>query len=274
MKKIIYIAAIAAMLLALGTVDASAQKKLRIGKTEIILQTPLKIYDSKEVVDTVKVPITITTVKSTDGKIVEKTAHYGKSHKVIRNYSRTFTDFYFGMGMFTNGAFGGEKYYPTVQYGKAFDLQTGLKFFYRPARWFAIGTQIQYSYYSYRIDGASQNGFIGEPLPADITAEYFRSDNAGTALLNRFWLFRNNSLEIGVYGDYSFSKRYVVKTLSDGKQKYRDCNRFTPLQAGVQVSLNLDWFCIYTKYRITNMFNHDLLPLGPPRWTVGAMIQF
>lgn len=267
MRKITYILLAVAILLATGTWNANAQKKLKIGKTEIILQSPMKIQETKPLVDTNDVTITIETVKSEDGNVKQTTK------KTYRHINHSFTDFYFGMGLSTMAGLNGEKYYPTVQYGKAFDLQTGLKFFFRPVRWYAIGTQFQYSFYSYRMDGAAQAGFIGEPMPENIRSEYFKTDNVGTAWLNRFYIYRDFHIELGVYGDYSFSKRYVVKTDNE-KFKYRDCNRFTPLQAGVQASICIDWFSIYAKYRITDMFNHEILPLDPPRLNIGAMLTF
>lgn len=266
MKRVLYVIIAISIALTVMPEKAGAQKKLKIGGTEIVLQSPLK-FEKDIPVDTSEVVVTVEVVDKA-GK-VEKTT----TRKKYPNYRRYYTDFYYGMGLATNASFGGEKYYPSVQYGNSMDIMTGLKFFYRPARWYAVGTQIQYSFYSYRIDGAAQAGFIGEDVPGIIQAEYFRSDNIGTAWLNRFIIHRRFFIELGVYGDYSVSKRFMLKT-NEGKVKYRDAKRFTPLQAGLQASINVGCFSLYTKYRLTDMFNHEYISCEPPRLNVGAMLTF
>src|SRR5574344_2462194 len=138
MKKIIYIIVVIAIFLtnALNINVAKEKKKLKIGGSEIVFQSPFQL-EKDIALDTSEVVITVETVIN-DGGVETKT-----TKKRYPGDRSRYTDFYFGMGLATDIGFSGEKFYPEVQYGNSMELMTGLKFFYRPARWYAVGTKIQ-----------------------------------------------------------------------------------------------------------------------------------
>lgn len=262
MNKILKITIV--IILGVWSTNIAAQKRLVIGDKEIILQSPMRVVDKGEIIerDTVYV---FTEVEAKEKK--RKSYH-----------RRSFKDIYFGMGgaidraSFTKN----EEFFPMYA-GRSLDLQTGIKYYFRPARAYAIGIQLQYSFFSYSLETESAKLLMDGEIPGAPYSHYFRSDNLGIGLLNRFYLYRKIYLEIGVYGDISVSKRYMVKTMINGKKekaKYWDEDKYNPLQAGVQLSLGFGCLSIYAKYRVTDMFNTAVLPNDPLRLNIGAMISF
>lgn len=243
-------------------ISAQEKKKLTIGNTEITLRSPITVGPAEETTDTIYYSWNETPDKK------KKKKHYG--------YSRNFVKVYFGFGFATEGSFNGERYIP-VYFGPSMDLQTGLRFYYRPCRWYAVGTQVQYSYFSYKLRDAAKNDRIIRDIPGTPSAEYYRTDNLGTAWLNRFYIVKRLYVEIGAYGDWVVGKRYIVKTTIDNENqtmKYRNDDLFTSFQAGIQSSIGYGCFSLYAKYRLTDMYYRDMVANDPPRLNLGMMFSF
>jgi hypothetical protein len=80
---------------------------------------------------------------------------------------------------------------------------------------------------------------------------------------------------LGGYIDYSYNKRYNVKTIENGKQnkyKYRDGSKFNPIQAGVYGAVSKGKYSIFARYRLTNFFNPNEVSLEVPRLNIGIQI--
>ena len=262
MKKRLQIAIIissVALLSSLNIGEVAAQKKLKIGDTEILLQSPVQITADKD---------KVVTQESNDNNKTSK-----KRRQTY--YSRSFTDFYFGMGLATDYPTR-DKIFPVV-YGDSYDLQVGFKEFYRPCSFYAIGTQIQYSYFSYRLIDSS-NTDLNFPVPGVIQREYFKTHNVGTAFINRLYFTSNFRLEFGAYADYTFLKQYVAKSSlvpdKTEKFKFEDNTLFNPIQVGLQASIGGRSFSIYAKYRITTWFNKHIISPDPPRLHLGVQLSF
>lgn len=253
MRKLSFIALLAAGLLAIQ-VPAHAQTDIEIGKTTIRLQSPIEFYEEEELKEDIQ-----------------------KNPTVFRSYS--FTDCFFGFSFPVPGC----NYEPTaempVMYGNSFEIQFGVKRWYRVARHYAFGFSMQYSHYDYRGSGLAKSGMIAQ-YPEDIVVrrEIFKTDNLGIGIYNRFYLSAVRPtfyLDIGAYGDWAFSRQYKVKYyLGDSKavDHYRDGSKFLPLQGGIYGAVGIGAFSVYCKYRFSNMFRHTELPMEPPRLTIGLMI--
>ena len=169
-----------------------------------------------------------------------------------------------------------------VYYGNSFNLEFGLRYLYRPSKAYAIGTFLQYTFYSYKLDNKGQDLF-GLNIATAQGRQYYRTDNLGTGLINRFYLFPHGRrwqvyLDLGAYGDYSYSKRLKIKYFPDGKKhkyKYRDGSKFNPFEAGVFAAAGWDWISVYGRYRLTDCFNRKTLAVDEaPRLSLGVQFSF
>lgn len=242
---------------------AYAQKKLKIGDTEYVFQLPFKVNSNAD--DSLRANYNLKNYKG-DGK----------------RFQRHISDFYIGMGFMC--PLGNETYQP-VYFGNSFNLEIGWKYIYRPARWYGIGTMLQYSAYSYKLKTNGEDVFdLG--IATTGGNQYYRTDNLGTGIVNRFYLFpskyysakRQVFIELCAWGDYSYSKRLKIKDFSSDskeKYKYRDGSKFNPFQAGVQGGIGYRGFYVYGKYRLTDNFNHREVSVAEmDRFSIGVQLYF
>ena len=233
---------------------ASAQTeptKIRIGETILTLQSPLK-------------------VQSTDKDSSTSTiAIYVPKSKPAKKYPRYNEELYIGFGFAVPDH--GRDVLPIHSSLNSFNLEVGYRYLYSPSRVYTIGTFLQYSCYSYRMKDASEV-FMGTLAPGDISKEFFRTDNIGSGLVQRIRIFPRTQLEAIVYGDWAYSKRFVVKSTVNNhkeKTKYRDDLKFNPFGAGAQIGVKWRQKTIYARYRFTNFFNHNYIPHEVPFLSIG-----
>lgn len=251
-------------------VNPSQPKKVKIGETVFEIQSPVRISSDPEW-NTYSLP--------TDS--VEKVSYVEKKSTHKKHFiGRSFSQLYAGYGVPVRT---GNEPTLSIFYPNSFSLYVGQRFFYRPVRHYAIGTFWQYTCYSYRINNKTGADIFGFNPPSPLTREYFRTDNLGTGLINRFYLFkisphRRLVLDLGAYGDYAYSKRYKVKYNIDGvkgKEKYRDSNKFNMFEAGLHAGIRVGCFSLYGRYRLTDFFNDQEIAVAePPRLTIGIELQF
>lgn len=256
----------------------SAQKVVKIGDTEVVVQSPLKIKSDRNRTDSVIVKSDTITYSSGETVII-KTVSSNKYYNYKRKPRRHITQFYAGLGFAT--PIGSENALP-IYYGNSFNLELGVRYLYRPAKAYAIGTFLQYSCYSYKLKPNGQDLFdLGIATTAG--KHYYRTDNLGTGIINRFFLFpysrsRQLYIDLGAYGDYSYSKRVKIKDESSGnkeKYKYRDGSKFNPFEAGVFAAIGYDWISVYGRYRLTNCFNQNEVDVyDPTRLSIGIQFSF
>ncbi len=239
----------------LAAISANSQTFVKIGELELALKSPISITKEKDTV---------------------KEYNYGKHKKGYRTY---FDEFYIGYGQVMNTS---EETYMPVYFGNSYNLEIGWKYFHRPAKFYAIGTSFRYTSNSFRLtpEAVEQSGGFFPEADGEPYRQFFRTDNLGTSLINRVYLYSGRSarpvfLEFGAYADYAFSKRYKVKSRIDGdkvKSKYRDGSKFNPVEAGLNGGIGYKDIMIFAKYRMTNYFNKDYSMNELPRWSVG--VQF
>lgn len=299
--------AIATAAAALALPSAIKAQDLEIGKTVIKLQSPVVI---KHKGDSLAKPTTIvkygkdstivitevfsdgqtrtTTKKLEKGKeTVINTKSYTYSY-AYPNYTEKYTyakrkfiphseiSLYGGFGFVT----------PTgmtdnlpVAYGDSYNLEFGFKFWYRPAKHYAIGTMAQYTFQNYRTIGMAESGAIsGKPNTNPIIKEDFRTDALGTGIMNRIYFsagYPKVYIDFGVYGDWLVSRRFNTKYYDHGRKnkiKYKDGSKFLPLQGGVYGAIGVGAFQVYCRYRFTELFS-NALPFEPDRLTIGLTIE-
>lgn len=238
--------------------EGLSQTVVKIGEAEIAIQSPISIRKR----DTLNHNCTY--VINDHGK------RQGKS------FPGYYEEFFIGMGMAM--PIDKNKNLP-VYYGNSYSLEVGLRHIYRASGFYAIGTTFQYTFYNYKLKGAAQNKTFVDNVPGEVRREYFRTDNLGVGLFNRFYLssIKDHSLmlDLGGYADYSYSKRYKVKTIEDGsneKHKYRDGSMFNPVQAGLYGAISKNSCSFFVRYRLTNLFNPDKVPSELPRFSIGLQL--
>ncbi len=237
-----------------------AQRVIKIGEAEIAIQSPITIKKQ----DTLNYYSHVTSKSAIKKRATPK-------------YPQIYDEFFFGLG--TMIPFNREEFID-IHYGRINTIELGYKYFYRPSRGYAIGSTFQYTNYNYKLRDAAQEGIIVPFVPGYIKKEYFRSDNIGTGLINRFYLFPKRNpfiLDLGGYVDFSFSKRYIVKSSLFGKTdkfKYRDGSKFNPLQAGLYGAISKGDYSVYVRYRLTNMFNPLEIQPELPKLSVGFLFNW
>lgn len=254
MKRIMFASVCTAGLLLFTVSQAAAQADIEIGKTTIRLQSPVRVYtqNSAEKPETVRV----------------------RSGSRVSEYM----DVFFGFSFPVDGC----SYEPTplmpVKYGNSFEITFGIKQWFQAGH-YAFGISLQYSHYDYRGKGLATSGLITQyPAGTMVNREIFKTDNIGIGLYHRFYLSLRSEvyLDLGAYGDWAFSRQYKVKYFlgdSKGVDHYRDGDKFPSLQGGVYAALGMNIVSVYCKYRFTDMFNHSVLPMEPPRLSIGLMIE-
>lgn len=263
MKKFIFLFT---LLLLFGS-GAYAQKVIKIGDTEYTFRSPFKIQSATRT----------DSLGNSDGNR-EPSDRYDKN--TTRKRTRYIDDFVFGIGFMC--PIGGQAAQP-VYFGNSFNLDIGWKFLYLPTSWYGIGGLVQYSAYSYKLKTDGKDLFNLGVATTNGT-HYYRTDNIGTGIINRFYLFPARKhydnkvfIELGAWGDFSYSKRLKIKDFSSGykeKFKYRDGNKFNPFQAGVQGGIGYGHLYLYCKYRLTNAFNHQTVQVDEvPRFSIGIQLN-
>jgi len=244
-----------------GTNKGYAQRVIKIGQAQISVQSPITVIKQD-------------TLDNSSCNFI----NFSNKVNSKRKYPKFYKDFFFGLGFAIPVD---REDYMDIHYGRINTIEMGYKYFYRASRGYAIGTTFQYTYYNYKLKDAALQNLIVQNVPGDVKKEYFRTDNIGTGLINRFYLFpikRNPFiLDLGGYLDFAFSKRYNVKTVENGKThkyKYRDGSKFNPLQAGLYGAITKGDYSLYVRYRLTNMFNPMEVELEVPKLSIGVQFNW
>ena len=246
--------------------NAVAQSDVRIGNVEISFK---KNADDNG---------TMVNIYTVDPYSSEDETHV-KSKKSRHKYHKS--SFFTGLGFALPD--NGSDYY-TVLGVNSMNIDAGWMHRYQITRRFALGSTLQYSYYNYKLrDAASEPAFMEEVLgnkifaENDINKQVFRSHNIAAGVFTRFHLTppprRGIFIDLGVQGDFAFSKYYIIKMYQPkGKGKYRDGYAFNPFTASAIARMGWKSYAIFARYRFTEVFNSKALPMELPPITIG--IQF
>ncbi len=234
--------------------DADAQSVIKLGKTSIELQSPVKVEKDSALVEP---------------QIVVREKPSWKT--------RRYTGIYIGT-LFPVSTSAGNL---PIKYGKSYILDIGLRKLWRTARNYAVGGSFQYSFYNYDTYKVAESGaFVTIPEGQVVKKQFFRTDNLSVGLVNRIYLKSYGTLifiDFGAYGELAVSSRFKTVAFSDSgkhKDKFRDGNLFYPLQGGVQGGIGIGAFMINCRYRLTNSFNHARYANEPDRLAIGLALEF
>ncbi len=173
--------------------------------------------------------------------------------------------------------------YYTVLGGNSINIDAGWIHRYQITRRFALGGTLHYSYYNYKLrDAAGEPKFAEEVIgksfaKEDVIKQAYRCHDIAAGVYMRFYLvpprWRSSNdgmyIDLGVQGDFAFSKYYKINTHSEGKEKYHDDYAFNPFSASAVARIGWDWFAVFARYRFTNAFNSKALPMDLPPITIG-----
>ena len=254
------------------SVNAVAQSGVRIGNLEISVRK--STHD----------PDTMVQIIVTDPPTPSENENKTKTKPKTNHYKYNETSSFIGWGFILPD--NGSDYYTTLG-GNSINIDIGWMGRYQIARRFALGSTLQYSYYNYKLrDAASEPMFMEEILGRtfvgdNIKKQVFRSHNIAAGAFTRFYLIpppqrvRDGGvyIDLGVQGDFAFSKYYKLKTYHPrAKEKRRNGYAFNPFTASATARVGWNEYAIFARYRFTDAFNSKALPMDIPPITIG--IQF
>jgi hypothetical protein len=193
-------------------------------------------------------------------------------------YKQKVSDGYCGLGFILPD--NGKDYYTALGVS-SFNIDLGGERRYHLSRRFAVGGISQYSFYNYRLrpaDPAYLWEVTGRDIAKnDIRKQVYRSHNIAAGVFTRFYLSPPKAssgkggmyVDVGAQGDLAFSKYCKIKTHSSGKSKDRDPYAFNPLSASAIARIGWGSNTIFVRYRLTNVFNKDVLAMDLPPITIG-----
>ena len=201
------------------------------------------------------------------------------------SYDRSISDGFCGIGFILPDKSSG--YYTTLG-SSSINLDFGGSRRFQLARWFALGGTYQYSFYNYKLKdavGDPASAFVAEVTGSsynrdDLRKQVFRSHNIAAGPFIRLNLVpstrpkKNDGfyIDFGVQGDFAFSKYYKIKTRSGEKHKWRNGDAFNPFTASAIARIGWSSKAVFARYRFTDVFNSNVLPMDIPPITIG--IQF
>jgi len=200
--------------------------------------------------------------------------------------SRTRTTFFMGAG-FVLPDYSNDYY--TALGSKSFNIDAGWSHRHLITRWLGVGGSIQYSFLNYNLrDAVSVEEFKQAIVDGrefddnDVRKQDFRSHNIAASAFTRFYLSNyqnpnsNNRtrLDLGVHGDVSVNKYFLLNTRSEGKKRYYEDYAFNPFTVSAFARLGFGALNVYARYRLTDVFNSDVLQMDLPPATFGVQIHF
>jgi hypothetical protein len=185
--------------------------------------------------------------------------------------------FYAGFGFITpvNQNTGSEIYF-----GKANNFEIGLRYKKRITNWLALGANLYYEMYNYRLEQNDDKTF---PDTLIYGKQKVKSHNFGIAPYLRINIGRRgnrlgNYLDVGVFGNVIFSQKLKAFDTPDGKEKVvlKDAGLLNSTFWGVYANIGIaNSFVLFAKYNMSELVKPgnanyaDLPPL-----TIGLQFNF
>ena len=271
MKKLIIILGIACI-----SAGLKAQIPVRIGNMEIIIR--------KQDQDTT-MQVKILDEPSLPPPVGGESRTTTRSNTYKYHYSSAFGGF--GFILPDNSS----DYYPILD-GNSINLYIGNMHRYQLSRRFALLGTWQYSYYNYRFNKKINDVNFNDVNFNDVVVhnntyredgvqfnkQVYRSHNAAFGAYTRFYLGqpkrRSNDgvfIDLGIQGDWAFSRYYKLRMYSGRDEKYRVPEVFNPFTASGVARLGFNkTFSFFVRYRFTDAFSHENLDRDLPRLTIGV----
>ncbi len=197
------------------------------------------------------------------------------------NYSGWRVEPYFGLG-FTAGKL--ENSDAKITYGESYSVDFGIKTRYQFTGIYSLTFNTGFMHNRYQMSDGMFDGIASliHNVAFITNNERFRTWGVTLSLGHRFNFRKTSNLknyiEASVYGNYVYSRKYIIDYKSDNDASatldYSNPNIFNPFEAGVQLNLGFHWFSVWGRYRLTDWFNSDHTAVKLPRWTIGMAVNF
>jgi hypothetical protein len=175
-----------------------------------------------------------------------------------------------------------------VLYGKSHSITAGLRYKLRIVDMFAIGVDLNYTYYAWHLKQVDSKRI---PSAALYDKEKFLTDNLGGAFFLRFNIGKRintigNYVDLGAYGEWMYDNSYKAyweyNVASDptGFESYiatqKNLVYLENLNYGLLARAAYGKYALSVKYRMSDIFGNDFKALVSeaefPRWMVGIEI--
>lgn len=160
-----------------------------------------------------------------------------------------------------------------IQYGTSINLDLGVRYKLRLARYFATGCDLSYNFYSFKL---RQNEEKILPDTIRHNAERLLFNNLTLGVFARVNIGRTGNyigkfVDLGAYGETVFySDHFFRDKNADGtvnRTHVSGLNYINDLQYGVYARCGISRYVITFKYRLSDLFKDSYPEL--PRWTFG-----
>jgi hypothetical protein len=188
---------------------------------------------------------------------------------------RNFVHVYGGLGMMAgnSSAKGADMVYVMSP-----NLDIGVRYKLKIARYYAIGAEFSYNLYSYKI---MQDA--GKIFPDTIRhdAERIIFSNLSMGFYNRISLGKTGNyigkfIDLGVYGDWiHYADHFTRDKLENGNIERIHTSGLSWVkhwQYGVYAHFGITRYVLFVKYRLSDLFDDNYNYPELPRWTVGLQI--
>ena len=217
------------------------------------------------------------------GDFLEYVLNRNKKKEKKEKYNFWDSEAYFGLGFVVGNM---SNTAARLEHGESYSIDFGIKSIYRVTGIYALTFNTGFMHNRYKIANGVANNITGNAvtaIPADfiIDSERFRTWGLSLSIGNRFNFQKTrntgNYLELSVYGNYTFSRKYIVDYEGANKVSatvtYKSINNlFQPFEVGGQVNLGFHWFNVWGRYRFTDWFDSAQTPVQLPRFVVGLGI--
>lgn len=161
-------------------------------------------------------------------------------------------------------------------------INLGLRYKLKISDFYSLGCDIAYSIYNYRLEDDDERTF---PFEKHYKKEKIDLHSVSFGLYQRFnYIGRGgrgdyigNFLDIGVYGNWSFSNRYLYKEKFNDNEQKRKFTVYSPdfinvLNYGVLARVGYNRYVVYARYRLSELIKTDMGYSDLPPFTVGLQI--
>ncbi len=158
------------------------------------------------------------------------------------------------------------------------NIEAGVRYKLKIARYYSMGLDLSYNLYSYKI---KQNQQKILPDTVQHNAERFLFSNLTLGYFNRFNLGRTGNyigkfVDLGVYGDWvHYADCYTRDKLSNGttvRSHTSGLDYINDFQYGVYAHFGITRYVFEVKYRLSDYFHSKASYPELPRWTFGVQV--
>lgn len=176
-----------------------------------------------------------------------------------------------------------------IIYGASSAFRFGVRYKRRFTNWLSTGIDLNYNIISYRMKQYDDKIL---PVPTEWDKEKFVLNNLGSEYYIRLNFGRRGNflgkfLDVGVYGNWTFNSRYIVKYEQDNgdnlsessKTVYSNLDFIENTHYGISGRVGFNKVSLYANYRLSDLFSDGFNTVNEekvelPRLITGLQISF